>query len=206
MFRSEYYAVLKALAAEKRAAYNAATQNIGPQFVRAIYGKLKASLLICGTFRVAMNQEAPTCVMMAIHQFSSIEISPKSRACLQWFTNSSITSAIALQSRKGRSSAGTITQTKRLKSERRFFPGPNLFFLKLSSCRLSRVRGLNLATARLKNVVRLKHSCGAPVSYKFLQKRLEWFEIIEPKEFAKVQFQKLRRATVRSADLQAGLV
>ncbi len=37
----------------------------------------------------------------------------------------------------------------------------------------------------------LKRVCGAPVSYKFLQKRLEWFSFIDPGEFAKVQFQKL---------------
>jgi Zn-dependent peptidase ImmA (M78 family) len=40
-------------------------------------------------------------------------------------------------------------------------------------------------------VVELKRTCGAPVSYKFLQKRLEWFGFTEPGEFAKVQFQKL---------------
>src|SRR5271154_6658569 len=40
-------------------------------------------------------------------------------------------------------------------------------------------------------VVELKRTCGAPVSYKFLQKRLEWFNYIERGEFAKVKFQKL---------------
>jgi Zn-dependent peptidase ImmA (M78 family) len=41
------------------------------------------------------------------------------------------------------------------------------------------------------DVVEFKRVCGAPVSYKFLQKRLEWYGFIEREEFAKIQFQKL---------------
>jgi hypothetical protein len=40
-------------------------------------------------------------------------------------------------------------------------------------------------------VVKLKRECGAPVSYIFLRKRLEWFQFIETGAFAGVQFQKL---------------
>ena len=40
-------------------------------------------------------------------------------------------------------------------------------------------------------VVEFKRVCGAPVSYKFLTKRLEWFSFIERGQFAKVKFQKL---------------
>ena len=52
-------------------------------------------------------------------------------------------------------------------------------------------QGIKAGKCQAEDVVRLKNSCGAPVSYKFLQKRLEWFEIIEPRTFANVQFQKL---------------
>jgi Zn-dependent peptidase ImmA (M78 family) len=51
--------------------------------------------------------------------------------------------------------------------------------------------GLEHGKVTPEDVVELKSVCGAPVSYKFLQKRLEWFGFIERGEFAKVQFQKL---------------
>jgi hypothetical protein len=51
--------------------------------------------------------------------------------------------------------------------------------------------GLEHEKVAPEEVVELKRVCGAPVSYKFLQKRLEWFGFIERGEFAKVQFQKL---------------
>jgi Zn-dependent peptidase ImmA (M78 family) len=51
--------------------------------------------------------------------------------------------------------------------------------------------GLEIGEVTKEQVVELKRGCGAPVSYTFLQKRLEWFGFIEPKAFATVQFQKL---------------
>lgn len=41
------------------------------------------------------------------------------------------------------------------------------------------------------DVVRIKRSCQAKVSYTFLKKRLERLQFIEPGAFAKIQFQKL---------------
>jgi len=51
--------------------------------------------------------------------------------------------------------------------------------------------GLEHGKVTPEDLVQLKRICGAPVSYKFLQKRLEWFDFIERGQFAKVQFQKL---------------
>lgn len=51
--------------------------------------------------------------------------------------------------------------------------------------------GLEHSKVAPEEVVELKRACGAPVSYKFLQKRLEWFGFIERGEFARVRFQKL---------------
>lgn len=45
------------------------------------------------------------------------------------------------------------------------------------------------------DVVRLKRASPAPVSYTFLQKRLQWFRMIEPGAFRGVQFQKLEEQT-----------
>jgi Zn-dependent peptidase ImmA (M78 family) len=41
------------------------------------------------------------------------------------------------------------------------------------------------------HVVRVKRSCKAKVSYRFLCKRLEWLGLIAPNQFGNVQFQKL---------------
>jgi Zn-dependent peptidase ImmA (M78 family) len=55
------------------------------------------------------------------------------------------------------------------------------------------VERLNLKPGSLsaEDVVRLKRSCGAPVSYKFLQKRLERLGYTQADQFANIQFQKL---------------
>lgn len=41
------------------------------------------------------------------------------------------------------------------------------------------------------DICRLKHECNAPVSYKFLVKRLEWWKYCDRGAFARVQFSKL---------------
>jgi Zn-dependent peptidase ImmA (M78 family) len=51
--------------------------------------------------------------------------------------------------------------------------------------------GLERGKVTADDVVEIKRACGAQVSYKFLQKRLEWFQFIESGEFAKVKFQNL---------------
>jgi Zn-dependent peptidase ImmA (M78 family) len=51
--------------------------------------------------------------------------------------------------------------------------------------------GLGRGEVTPEDVVEIKRACTAPVSYKFLQKRLEWFDFIQPAEFAKVKFQNL---------------
>jgi Zn-dependent peptidase ImmA (M78 family) len=52
---------------------------------------------------------------------------------------------------------------------------------------------LNLFSKSLtaEDVVRLKRTADAPVSYKFLRKRLEFFKLVPKGHFAKVQFTKL---------------
>ena len=51
--------------------------------------------------------------------------------------------------------------------------------------------GLERGSVTTEAVVEIKRNCGAPVSYTFIRKRLEWFEFIEKDEFAKVKFQRL---------------
>ena len=51
--------------------------------------------------------------------------------------------------------------------------------------------GIDEGSCSKEQVVQLKRECGAPVSYVFLRKRLEWFGFIEKGAFDGVQFQKL---------------
>jgi Zn-dependent peptidase ImmA (M78 family) len=51
--------------------------------------------------------------------------------------------------------------------------------------------GITEGNCTKEQVVQLKRECGAPVSYVFLRKRLEWFEFVEKGTFDGVRFQKL---------------
>ena len=187
MFRSEYYAVLKALAAEKRAAYNAVTQNIGLQFVRAIYkaegvtidlwdlpARIRGAYMCDdGDPSVLINRNLPKepRLFAMVHEL-------KHHFCDR--------AAIA----KGQIKCGDYNANEATEIGAEIFSA-EFIFPEVEFMQAVQNEGIKPGNCTAENVVRLKHSCGAPVSYKFLQKRLEWFEIIEPKEFAKVQFQKL---------------
>jgi Zn-dependent peptidase ImmA (M78 family) len=187
MFRSEYYAVLKALAAEKRAAYNAATKNIGLQFVRAIYkaegvtidlwdlpARIRGAYMCDdGDPSVLINRNLPKepRLFAMVHEL-------KHHFCDR--------AAIA----KGQIKCGDYNANEATEIGAEIFSA-EFIFPEVEFMQAVQSEGIEPGNCTAENVVRLKHSCGAPVSYKFLQKRLEWFEIIEPKEFAKVQFQKL---------------
>jgi Zn-dependent peptidase ImmA (M78 family) len=51
--------------------------------------------------------------------------------------------------------------------------------------------GIRQGNCSKEQVVQLKRDCGAPVSYAFVRKRLEWFHIIKRGTFDGIQFQKL---------------
>jgi Zn-dependent peptidase ImmA (M78 family) len=53
--------------------------------------------------------------------------------------------------------------------------------------------GLERGNVTPEMAVALKRACGAPVSYVFLRKRLEWFNFIEKGEFLKAKFQNLEQ-------------
>jgi Zn-dependent peptidase ImmA (M78 family) len=54
------------------------------------------------------------------------------------------------------------------------------------------VRGLEIARpVTAEQVVRIKYHSPVPVSYQFIQKRLEWLGLVMPNQFRNVQFRKL---------------
>jgi Zn-dependent peptidase ImmA (M78 family) len=187
MFRSEYYAVMKALAAEKRAVYNVTTQDIGLQFIRGIYKAEGVTIdlwdvpaRIRGAYMcddadpsVLINRNLPKepRVFAMVHEL-------KHHYCDR--------RAIA----NGQIKCGDYNANKAIEIGAEIFAA-EFIFPEVEFLQAVENEGVEAGKCTAEDVVRLKHSCGAPVSYKFLQKRLEWFEIIEPKKFAKVQFQKL---------------
>jgi Zn-dependent peptidase ImmA (M78 family) len=187
MFRSEYYAVMKALAAEKRAVYNVTTQDIGLQFIRGIYKAEGVTIdlwdvpaRIRGAYMcddadpsVLINRNLPKepRVFAMVHEL-------KHHYCDR--------RAIA----NGQIKCGDYNANEAIEIGAEIFAA-EFIFPEVEFLQAVENEGVEAGKCTAEDVVRLKHSCGAPVSYKFLQKLLEWFEIIEPKKFAKVQFQKL---------------
>jgi Zn-dependent peptidase ImmA (M78 family) len=187
MFRSEYYAVMKALAAEKRAVYNVTTQDIGLQFIRGIYkaegvtidlwdvaARIKGAYMCDdGDPSVLINRKLPKepRVFAMVHEL-------KHHYCDR--------RAIA----NGQIKCGDYNANEAIEIGAEIFAA-EFIFPESEFLQAVENEGIEAGKCTAEDVVKLKHSCGAPVSYKFLQKRLEWFEIIEPQHFAKVQFQKL---------------
>jgi Zn-dependent peptidase ImmA (M78 family) len=187
MFRREYYAVMKALAAEKRAVYSVTTQDIGLQFIRSIYKAEGVTIdlwdvpaRIRGAYMcddadpsVLINRNLPKepRVFAMVHEL-------KHHYCDR--------RAIA----NGQIKCGDYNANEAIEIGAEIFAA-EFIFPEMEFLQAVENEGVEAGKCTAEDVVRLKHSCGAPVSYKFLQKRLEWFEVIQPKQFAKVQFQKL---------------
>jgi Zn-dependent peptidase ImmA (M78 family) len=187
MFRNEYYATMRALAADKRAAYHVATQNIGLQFIRNIYkaegitidlwnspAKIRG-VYMCddGDPSVLINKKLPNepRIFAMVHEL-------KHHYCDQ--------GAIA----KGQIKCGDYNANEMIEIGAEIFAA-EFIFPEAEFLQAIENQGIQAGKCTPEDVVRLKQSCNAPVSYKFLQKRLERFQIITPKQFAKVQFQKL---------------
>ena len=187
MFRSEYYSVMKALAAEKRAAYNVTTQGIGLQFIRGIYkaegvtidlwdlpARIRGAYMCDdGDPSVLINRNLPKepRVFAMVHELKHHYCDRKAVA-------------------KGQIKCGDYNANEAIEIGAEIFAA-EFIFPEAEFLQAVENEEIEAGKCTAEDVVRLKRACGAPVSYKFLQKRFEWFEIIEPKQFAKVQFQKL---------------
>ena len=174
MFRSEYYAVMKALAAEKRAVYNVTTQEGVTIDLWDVPARIRGAYMCDdGDPSVLINRNLPKepRVFAMVHEL-------KHHYCDR--------RAIA----NGQIKCGDYNANEAIEIGAEIFAA-EFIFPEAEFLRAVENEGIEAGKCMAEDVVSLKHSCGAPVSYKFLRKRLEWFEIIEPKRFAKVQFQKL---------------
>ncbi len=187
MQRGEYYESMKLLAAHKRQQYGILTESLGLQRLRSIYRaegitidlwktspRIRA-MYMCdgGDPSVLVNRSLPKepRLFAMVHEL-------KHHYC----DRSGLKSG---QIRCGDYNANELIE-KAAEVFAAEFIYPEKEFL---DCVES--LGFEPGTLKPEDVVELKRVCGAPVSYKFLQKRLEWFNFIEPAEFAKVKFQKL---------------
>jgi len=187
VFRSQYYEAMKLLAAEKRQKYSISTASLGLKKIREVYKaegvaidlwetsyKIRA-MYMCdgGDPSVLVNRNLPTepRLFAMVHEL-------KHHYCDQ----------MALKN--GQIRCGDYNANEVIEKAAEVFAAEFIYpaqeFLDCASS-----IGLEHGKVAPEEVVELKRVCGAPVSYKFLQKRLEWFGFIERGEFARVQFQKL---------------
>jgi Zn-dependent peptidase ImmA (M78 family) len=185
--RSQYYDAMKVLAAEKRQKYGITTASLGLKRIREVYkvegiaidlwetsSRIRA-MYMCdgGDPSVLLNRNLPPHprLFAMAHEL-------KHHYCDQ-------TGLKNREIRCGDYNANEIIEKAAEVFAAEFIYPAQEFLDCASSLRLE------AGKVTPEDVVQVKRICGAPVSYKFLQKRLEWFGLIERGKFAKVQFQKL---------------
>jgi Zn-dependent peptidase ImmA (M78 family) len=185
--RSEYYEAMKLLAAEKRQKHNITTASLGLKKIREVYKaegiaidlwetshRIRA-MYMCdgGDPSVLVNRNLPPQprLFAMTHEL-------KHHYCDQTALKNG-------QIRCGDYNANEVIE-KAAEVFAAEFIYPSKEFLDCASS-----IALEHGKVTPEDVVEFKRVCGAPVSYKFLQKRLEWYGFIEREEFAKIQFQKL---------------
>lgn len=185
--RTEYYEAMKQLAGEKREKYDIAGGKLGLQKMRDIYKaegiaidlwktspKIRA-IYMCdgGDPSVLVNKSLPE-----IPRLFAMAHELKHHFCDQQ----------ALMN--GKIQCGAYNANEVIEKAAEVFAAEFIFPEKAFLECVDTI-GLDRGSVTAEKIVELKKRCGAPVSYVFLRKRLEWFNFIEKGEFGKVQFQKL---------------
>ena len=185
MSRSEYYNVLRALARKKRALHKVDTYAFGLREARMIYKaegiqidhwplppKIKA-LYMCGDGQpsVALKKSLPD--------------QPKLFALMHEYKHH-LTDRESLGN--GVIHCGDYNVNEEIEIGAEVFAAE--FIYPEDEC-VADLRALDVSRWQPEDVVRFKKSCTVKVSYAFLCKRLEWFKLIPPNQFAGIKFQKL---------------
>jgi Zn-dependent peptidase ImmA (M78 family) len=185
--RADYYETMKLLAAQKRKQYGVVTARLGLQKVRAIY---KAESIVIDLWKTPSRIRA---VYMCDGDDPSVLVNrtlpkePRLFAMVHELKHHYCDQELL---KNGEIRCGNYNANELIEKAAEVFAAefiyPEREFLKCAN-------SIALVPGKVtpEGVVELKRTCGAPVSYKFLQKRLEWFNYIERGEFAKVKFQKL---------------
>lgn len=187
MHRADYYEAMKTLAAQKRRQFKVATGTLGLQKVRIIY---KTEGVAIDLWKTSAHIRA---VYMCDGDDPSVLVNrtlpkePRLFAMVHELKHHYCDQALL---RNGEIRCGNYNENELIEKAAEVFAAefiyPEQEFL---DCAKS--IGLESGTITPEEVVELKRTCGAPVSYKFLQKRLERFDFIQKGQFSKVKFQKL---------------
>ena len=185
--RTEYYEAMKKLAGEKRDKYDLAHEKLGLQKMRGIYkaegvtidlwktsAKIRA-VYMCdgGDPSVLVNKSLPD-----IPRLFAMAHELKHHYCDQ----------AALKN--GQIQCGDYNANEVIEKAAEVFAA-EFIFPEQDFVDCAEAMGLERGSVTPEEIVELKRNCGAPVSYTFLRKRLEWFNFIAKGEFAKIQFQTL---------------
>jgi len=185
--RTEYYEAMKRLAAEKREQYSLNTEKLGLQRMRELYKsegitidlwktsqKIRA-VYMCdgGDPSVLVNRGLPE-----IPRLFAMAHELKHHYCDQSALNN------------GKIQCGDYNANEVIEKAAEVFAA-EFIYPEQDFLNCVQLLGLERGNVSPEQIVELKRNCGAPVSYTFLRKRLEWFEFIEKAQFMKVQFQKL---------------
>jgi Zn-dependent peptidase ImmA (M78 family) len=185
--RNQYYETMKLLAAEKRAKHGISTSTLGLQKVRSVYKSEGVEIDLRETSHriraVYMCDGGDPSVLVN----SKLPKEPKLFAMVHELKHHYCDQSLLVN---GEIRCGDYNANELIEKAAEVFAAEFIYpSQEFVDCTKS--LGLKIGEVTKEQVVELKRGCGAPVSYKFLQKRLEWFGFIESNEFAKVQFQKL---------------
>ncbi len=187
MTRSDYYESLKQLARQKRDRHQVVTSALGLREVRAIY---KAEGVTVDLRPLSVTIRA---VYMCDDDDPSVLVNkklpdePRLFAMVHELKHHYCDRAAIEQ---GGLRCGDYNANQQIEIGAEVFAA-EFIFPEAEFLQLIQSLGINGHGCSPEQIVEIKRACQAKVSYKFLRKRLEWFRIIEPGQFEKIQFQKL---------------
>jgi Zn-dependent peptidase ImmA (M78 family) len=187
MSRTEYYDAITALAAAKRTEFGITTANVGLRELRRIYKdqgikidlwelspRIRAVYMSeAGDASVLVNKNLPP-----IPRLFSMVHELKHHFC----------DREAIE--RGKLQCGDFNANEVIEIGAEVFAAEFIYPEQEFCANVEQLR-LRPGVLSPEDVVRLKRCCPAPVSYKFLQKRLERIGYIQTGQFGGVQFQKL---------------
>jgi Zn-dependent peptidase ImmA (M78 family) len=184
---SEYYRQMKLLAQEKRVEFNVGSNKIGLKFIREIYKKegiiidyrdiksprIKAIYFCDDEPSVGIKRSLPNepKIFSLIHELKHHFVDKENILNCDFV-------------------CGDYNENKKVEIGAEVFAA-EFIFPELEMQQSLADFGITKGTITHKKVVEYKMNCGVPISYKFIEKRLERFRIIEKGSYSKVQFQKL---------------
>lgn len=191
MSNSVYYAEMRSLALAKRAQYKVETASLNLRFVQGIYRKegikidnwdtkrrkIRAAYFCDdGDFSVMINKSLPRepKLFSLIHE---LKHHYKDQLLIQ-----------AGEIRCGDYNAGELIE----KGAEVF--AAEFIYPEEEMRQLLEQLGITNENCLPQSVVEVKRVCGAPVSYTFLVKRFEWFDLIPVGAYSKIQFTKLEES------------